>query len=83
MELIVKTLFLTAFIASAYCYCPSFLQNQTACSCEEYIDGAIVKCSGKESPLVVEQLKSQRTEIRELWLEHAKIIEVNFFFFFQ
>lgn len=74
----ISVIFLLAASASVKAiYCPSFFQNQTACSCEEYLDGAIVKCSGKEGPLAVEQLKNNKVEVRELWLENAKIIQVR------
>lgn len=49
---------------------------QTACSCYDNIDGAVVKCSGPDGPIVVEQLKKGHYEIRELVLENAKIVEV-------
>lgn len=30
----------------ALAYCPDFMRNQTACTCIEYIDGAIIRCNG-------------------------------------
>jgi hypothetical protein len=79
MKLIASIILFSIFcFANAY-YCPAFLRNQTTCSCDEYIDGAIVKCRGKEGPLIVEQLKNQSAQVRELWLEHAKIIQVSLF----
>jgi Leucine-rich repeat (LRR) protein len=77
MRLITFILLISTFCYASAFYCPSFLQNQTTCSCDEYIDGAIIKCHGKEGPLIVEQLKNQSAQVRELWLEHAKIIQVG------
>lgn len=57
-------------------FCPGFLKEQTACSCFAYVDGAVIKCSGPDGPTVVEQLKSTQTEIRELAIENANIVEV-------
>ncbi|KAE9553818.1 hypothetical protein FO519_002988 [Halicephalobus sp. NKZ332] len=77
MQLISVLFLLAIAISTEAIYCPGFFQNQTTCSCEEYLDGAIIKCSGKEGPLVVEQLKNNKVEVRELWLEHAKIIQIG------
>ncbi|KHN82694.1 Leucine-rich repeat-containing protein 15 [Toxocara canis] len=52
-------------------------RNQTACSCFAYIDGIVIKCNGPEGPGVVEQLKKNPLEIRELALENANIIEIG------
>jgi hypothetical protein len=65
------------FPSFIFAFCPSYLRNQTACSCEEYLDGAIIKCNGPKGPLVVENLKKLNVEVRELVLENANIIEVN------
>lgn len=81
MRLIINISIFLIFIASAKAfYCPSYLKNQTACTCEEFNDGAIVKCSGKGGPIVVEQLKTNKAEVRELWLQNAKIVEVSTIF---
>lgn len=74
--LIPLTLCLT--IPSVFAFCPQFLRNQTACSCTDYIDGAIIRCSGPNGPLVVEELKKVPTEVRELTLSNANIVEVIF-----
>lgn len=58
-------------------YCPGFLKEQTACTCFAYVDGAVIKCSGPDGPTVVEQLKNVQTEIRELAIENANIVEVS------
>lgn len=42
----VLTLLLAGLVQNAFAYCPEFLRNQTACSCVEYIDGAIIRCNG-------------------------------------
>ena len=68
---------LLANLALASAFCPSFMRNQTACSCEEYVDGAIIKCNGPKGPLVVESLKKLNIDVRELVLENANIIEVH------
>lgn len=65
-------------ISSVFGFCPTFLRNQTACSCTDYVDGAIIKCSGPNGPIVVEELKKMQTEIRELTLSNANIVEVDF-----
>lgn len=57
-------------------YCPDFMRNQTACSCTEYVDGAIIRCQGPDGPMMVEKLKKVQTEVRELALENANILEV-------
>ena len=54
-----------------------FLKDQTACSCFAYVDGAVIKCSGPDGPAVVEKLKNVQTEIRELAIENANIVEVS------
>lgn len=74
--LIPLTLCLT--ISTVFAFCPQFLRNQTACSCTDYIDGAIIRCSGPNGPLVVEELKKVPTEVRELTLSNANIVEVIF-----
>ncbi|CAD5216460.1 unnamed protein product [Bursaphelenchus okinawaensis] len=68
---------LAALTVSASAYCPEFLYNETVCSCSEYIDGAIIRCSGSESPQIVEKLKKYHPEIRELALENANILEIG------
>ncbi len=60
-----------------YGYCPDFLRNQTACSCFAYVDGAVIRCNGSDGPKVIEQLKTSQTDIRELAIENANIVEVN------
>lgn len=65
--------------SSVYGFCPMFLRNQTACTCTDYVDGAIIKCSGPNGPLVVEELKKVQTEVRELTLSNANIVEVKVF----
>uniref|UniRef100_A0A7E4VMU4 LRRCT domain-containing protein n=1 Tax=Panagrellus redivivus TaxID=6233 RepID=A0A7E4VMU4_PANRE len=75
---IVAAVLLAAFVASNAAYCPTFIHEYIdVCTCEEYTDGAIVKCSGKDSIKVVEKLKAARAEVRELWVENAKIIQIN------
>ncbi|CAJ0583847.1 unnamed protein product, partial [Mesorhabditis spiculigera] len=54
-----------------------FFNNQTTCSCSDYIDGAVIKCSGPQGPVLVERLKSNHVEIRELSLENANIVEIG------
>ncbi|KAI6177317.1 hypothetical protein M3Y97_00893500 [Aphelenchoides bicaudatus] len=56
-------LLLAACVPHALAYCPDFLRNQTACSCVEYIDGAIIRCNGPDGPMMVEKLKKTQTEI--------------------
>jgi hypothetical protein len=63
-------------ISCTLAYCPDFMQNQTACSCIEYVDGAIIRCNGPDGPMMVEKLKKTQTEVRELALENANILEV-------
>lgn len=78
MRLLILTIcLLTHLYSTSAFYCPEFLKGESNCSCDEYIDGAIVKCRGKEGPLVVERLKNSSAQVRELWLEHAKIIQVS------
>ena len=63
--------------ATVSAYCPDFMRNQTTCSCAEYIDGAVIRCSGPNGPMIVEKLKNSQTDIHELTLENANIIEVG------
>ncbi|KAL7071035.1 hypothetical protein ACQ4LE_009843 [Meloidogyne hapla] len=73
--LFILLFFITTISAT---FCPTTLmRNQTACTCEEYIDGAIIKCNGPNGPLVVENLKKLNVEVRELVLENANIIEIG------
>lgn len=74
-----STLLVLCLIAGAYAqtFCPEFMKEQGACTCENYYDGAIVKCNGPEGPSIVEKLKAAQSEVRELALENANIIEVN------
>uniref|UniRef100_A0A915EC45 Uncharacterized protein n=1 Tax=Ditylenchus dipsaci TaxID=166011 RepID=A0A915EC45_9BILA len=58
-------------------FCPPFLRNQTACTCTDYVDGAIIKCNGPNGPLIVEELKKVQAEVRELALENANILEIG------
>ncbi|VDO43393.1 unnamed protein product [Haemonchus placei] len=58
-------------------YCPELFKNQTACSCFDNLDGSVVRCSGQEGPMVVEQMKKLYFEIRELTLENANIVEIG------
>lgn len=74
-------IFLLANLTLVSAFCPSFMRNQTACSCEEYVDGAIIKCNGPKGPLVVESLKKLNIDVRELVLENANIIEAIFAFY--
>lgn len=67
---------LIGWLSLAHAYCPEFMKAEKSCSCYSYIDGAIIKCSGPDGPGVVEKLKAVQTEIRELILEDANIIEV-------
>ncbi|KIH69553.1 leucine Rich repeat-containing domain protein [Ancylostoma duodenale] len=50
---------------------------QTACSCFDYLDGSVIRCSGQEGPIMVEQMKKSHFEIRELTLENANIVEIG------
>uniref|UniRef100_A0A0R3RQW4 Leucine-rich repeat-containing protein let-4 n=1 Tax=Elaeophora elaphi TaxID=1147741 RepID=A0A0R3RQW4_9BILA len=70
-------LFFCVFINYALAFCPTFLKNQTTCSCFAYIDGVVIRCSGQNGPAVVEQLKKTPIEIRELALENANIVEIG------
>ncbi|GMT07220.1 hypothetical protein PENTCL1PPCAC_29394 [Pristionchus entomophagus] len=73
-----RLLLLAALVGAASAFCPNeVFHNQTACSCSDYFDGAVVKCSGPEGPMIVEKLKSTHVEIRELVLEKANIIEIG------
>ncbi len=57
-------------------YCPQLLQGEEACTCFAYVDGAVIKCQGLRGPAVIEKLKTVRTEIRELSIQDANIVEV-------
>ncbi|KAL3981941.1 Leucine rich repeat family protein [Acanthocheilonema viteae] len=70
-------LFFCVFVNYALSFCPTFLKNQTTCSCFAYIDGVVIRCSGQNGPAVVEQLKKTPIEIRELALESANIVEIG------
>ncbi|CAD5222345.1 unnamed protein product [Bursaphelenchus xylophilus] len=74
---VLATIAIATLAASVSAYCPEFLYNQTVCSCSEYIDGAIIRCNGPESPHMVEKLKKYHPEIRELALENANILEIG------
>uniref|UniRef100_A0A1I7WD80 LRRcap domain-containing protein n=1 Tax=Heterorhabditis bacteriophora TaxID=37862 RepID=A0A1I7WD80_HETBA len=52
-------------------------QKMTACSCFDYLDGSVIRCSGSEGPSMVAQMKQSHMEIRELTLENANIIEIG------
>lgn len=67
---------LLCLLAQVATLCPPFLKTQSACSCFAYIDGIVIKCNGPEGPGVVEELKKNPLEIRELALENANIVEV-------
>lgn len=58
-------------------FCPQFLTQENACTCFPYLDGAVIQCKGPTSTSVVEKLKTVQTEIRELSIEDANIIEVK------
>ncbi|KJH41698.1 leucine Rich repeat-containing domain protein [Dictyocaulus viviparus] len=62
---------------SVAAYCPEFFKNQTACSCSDYLDGSVIRCSGQDGPKMIEQMKKLHFEIRELTLENANIIEIG------
>ncbi|KAK6030712.1 leucine Rich repeat-containing domain protein, partial [Ostertagia ostertagi] len=70
---------LTILLLPAAClaYCPEFFKNQTACSCFDNLDGSVIRCSGQEGPMMVEQMKKLHFEIRELTLENANIVEIG------
>ncbi|KAK0396388.1 hypothetical protein QR680_001701 [Steinernema hermaphroditum] len=68
---------LLALLSTVSAYCPAFLQNQTACSCSNYIDGAIIRCNGPSGPMIVDELKKTQIAISELALENANIIEIS------
>ncbi|GMR61022.1 hypothetical protein PMAYCL1PPCAC_31217 [Pristionchus mayeri] len=73
-----KLLLLAALVGAAAAFCPSeIFKNQTACTCSDYFDGAVVKCSGPDGPMIVEKLKTTHVEIRELVLEKANIVEIG------
>ncbi|KAL3107834.1 hypothetical protein niasHT_017066 [Heterodera trifolii] len=72
-----SVLFVVMGTAYGISYCPPMMRNQTACTCEEYVDGAIVKCNGSKGPVVVESLKKLDVDLRELALENANIIEIG------
>lgn len=76
-RIILPLLILILYIQDVSAYCPPFLRNQTACTCTDYSDGAIIKCSGPQGPLVVEELKKAQIDVRELALENAHIVEVK------
>ncbi|KAK6062122.1 leucine Rich repeat-containing domain protein [Cooperia oncophora] len=69
---------LTIFLLpiASFAYCPEIFKNQTACSCSDNLDGSVIRCTGQEGPVMVEQLKNLHLEIRELSLENANIVEV-------
>uniref|UniRef100_A0A915A8J2 Uncharacterized protein n=1 Tax=Parascaris univalens TaxID=6257 RepID=A0A915A8J2_PARUN len=80
----VRRLMLPGFVIPLLCLlaqvatlCPPFLKTQSACSCFAYIDGIVIKCNGPEGPGVVEELKKNPLEIRELALENANIVEIG------
>ncbi|VDN04552.1 unnamed protein product [Thelazia callipaeda] len=73
----VIVILLALSIYSTLAFCPSFLKNQTACTCFDYIDGVVIRCNGQNGPAVVEQLKKTPIEIRELALENANIVEIG------
>lgn len=77
--MLLRFLTVSLCIVQALAYCPSFLRNQTACSCFDNFDGIVIKCSGPEGPIIVEQLKKTPMEIRELYLENANIVQVTFY----
>ncbi|PIO76111.1 leucine Rich repeat-containing domain protein [Teladorsagia circumcincta] len=52
-------------------------KEQTACSCFDNLDGSVIRCSGQEGPMMVEQMKKLHFEIRELTLENANIVEIG------
>uniref|UniRef100_A0A915PUV6 Leucine-rich repeat-containing N-terminal plant-type domain-containing protein n=1 Tax=Setaria digitata TaxID=48799 RepID=A0A915PUV6_9BILA len=70
-------LFFYPFVHCALAFCPTFLKNQTTCSCFAYIDGVVIRCNGQNGPAIVEQLKETPIEIRELALENANIVEIG------
>uniref|UniRef100_A0A914WNM6 Leucine-rich repeat-containing protein let-4 n=1 Tax=Plectus sambesii TaxID=2011161 RepID=A0A914WNM6_9BILA len=76
-ETMERALLLLVLAPVALAFCPGFLKDQTACSCFAYVDGAVIKCSGPDGPTVVEQLKTVQTEIRELAIENANIVEIG------
>uniref|UniRef100_A0A0K0D5P6 Leucine-rich repeat-containing protein let-4 n=1 Tax=Angiostrongylus cantonensis TaxID=6313 RepID=A0A0K0D5P6_ANGCA len=49
----------------------------TACSCSDYLDGSVIRCSGQNGPRMIEQMKKLHFEIRELTLENANIVEIG------
>ncbi|VDK72944.1 unnamed protein product [Litomosoides sigmodontis] len=70
-------LFICVLVRCTLAFCPTFLKNQTTCSCSSYIDGVVIQCSGQNGPAVVEQLKKTPIDIRELALENANIVEIG------
>lgn len=58
-------------------FCPDFISQEKACTCYSYLDGAVIQCKGLNSTRAIDKLKTVQTEIRELSIEDASIIEVN------
>lgn len=61
----------------ATAFCPDFLSSEKSCTCYSYVDGAVIDCEGPDGPRVVEKLKTSNTEIRQLSITNADIIEVS------
>lgn len=75
---LIITIVITTTASQAFC--PDFLASEKACTCFAYLDGAVIKCQGPSATSVIEKLKEVQTEIRELSIEDASIIEVSGFF---
>ncbi|ETN69557.1 leucine Rich repeat-containing domain protein, partial [Necator americanus] len=75
----VKKLPLVATIGLEYLFMITYRLglDPTACSCFDYFDGSVIRCSGQEGPIMVEQMKKSHFEIRELTLENANIVEIG------
>lgn len=78
-----RALLLLLCTPAVLAFCPGFFKDQTACSCFAYVDGAVIKCSGPDGPAVVEKLKNVQTEIRELAIENANIVEVSALYWYR
>lgn len=69
--------YVSTVIAFTSAFCPTWMAEEKSCTCFAYLDGAVIKCQGPSAIGVVDKLKSVQTEIRELSIEDASIIEVR------
>uniref|UniRef100_A0AC35U7R2 Leucine-rich repeat-containing protein let-4 n=1 Tax=Rhabditophanes sp. KR3021 TaxID=114890 RepID=A0AC35U7R2_9BILA len=70
---------LTVLVAVNYvsATCPDFFKGSEECTCFDYADGSVVKCTGQSGTSVIEQLKKTPMQIKELYLAGAGIIELG------